>query len=85
MKTLKDFYEDSWPDATKYHRSEAHGFAVDVWGWWRRWKARKLKSVIDRSKAYWRKKRQRQRVVKMLQLQKKFEAALKEVKENAHV
>jgi len=84
MKTLKDFYEDSWP-TTKYHRSEAHGFAVDVWGWVKGWKARKLKSVMDRSKLYWRKKRQRQRVVRMLQLQKKFEAALKSVKENAHV
>ena len=85
MKTEKDFYEDSWPDTTKYHKSEAPMFAVDLWGWLRRLKAEKLKGVMDRSKLYWAKKRQRQRVVRMLRLQRRFEKAMREVKENANV
>uniref|UniRef100_A0A6M3Y0L5 Uncharacterized protein n=1 Tax=viral metagenome TaxID=1070528 RepID=A0A6M3Y0L5_9ZZZZ len=85
MKDLKDFYKDSWDDMTKYHKSDALEFSLDVWGWWRRLKAKKLKGVMDRSRAYWRKKRQRQRVVRMLRLQRKFEKAMRAVKENANV
>jgi len=84
MKTEQEFYKDTWDDMTKYHKSKAPGFAVDLWGWWQRWKSRKLKTVMDRSQAYWRKKRQRQRVVRMLRLQRKFEKAMREVKENAN-
>ena len=90
MKTLKDFYEDSWPDTTKYHRSEVHGFAVDVWGWWRWWKARKLKSVMDRSKLYWAKKKEqkkrnllRQKTEMMWEHRRRYRELLREVREEA--
>ena len=85
MKTEQDFYADTWDNMTKTHRTKAPEFAIDVWGWLTCWRARKLKSVVDRSKAYWAKKRQRQRVVRMLRLQRKFEKAMREVKENANV
>jgi len=85
MKTEKDFYNDTWGNMTKAHRAKTAEFAFDVLEWLRRLKAEKLKNVIDRSKVYWAKKRQRQRVVRMLRLQKRFEKAMREVKENAHV
>ena len=85
MKTEHDFYNDTWSDMTKTHRTKAPEFAFDVLEWLRRLKAEKLKGVMDRSKLYWAKKRQRQRVVKMLRLQRRFEKAMREVKENANV
>ena len=85
MKTEKDFYEDSWPDTTMYHKSKAPELMFDVWGWIKGWKSKKLKNVMDRSRASWAKKRQRRRVVKMLRLQRKFEQAMREVKENSNV
>ena len=90
MKTLKDFYEDSWPGTTKYHRSEAPEFAFDVLGWWMRLKAEKLKGVMDRSKAYWAKKKEqkkrdlfKQKTEMMWEHRRRYKELLREVREEA--
>ena len=90
MKTLKDFYTDSWPDTTKYPKSKAPEFTVDVSGWWRWWQAKKLKSVMDRSKLYWAKKKeqkkkdlQRQKVELMWEHRRRYRELLREVREEA--
>ena len=74
MKPIRDSWEDSWDDMTKYHQTEAPAFAVDVWGWWRRWQARKLKGVMDRSRLYWARKREQK---KMKQRRRKTEMMFK--------
>jgi len=51
MKDLKDFYEDSWPGMTKYHRSEAPGFAVDLLDQLRKWQARRREKRIAEHEA----------------------------------
>ena len=83
MKTEKEFYENSWSDMSNSSRHRE--ISWDILGWLRQLKARKLKDVMDRSRAYWARKRQRRRVVRMLRLQRKFEQAMREVKENANV
>ena len=79
MKTEKDFYEDSWDNMTKTHRTQAPEFVMDLWGWWRRWQARKLKAVMDRSRAYWARKREQK---KRNQLRWKTEKMRKHLKEH---
>ena len=90
MKTEKDFYADSWDDMTKYHKSEAPEFAVDLWGWWHRWQAGKLKAVMDRSKAYWARKREqkkrdqlRWKTEKMWEHLRQHKRLLRELREEA--
>ena len=83
MKTEQKFYRDSWDDMT--HGSRRREISFDILGWWAKRQAKKLKDIIGRSQAYWAKKRQRRRVVKMLRLQRKFERAMRDVKGHAHV
>ena len=90
MKTEKDFYEDSWDNMTKTHRTKAPEFAVDLWGWLRRLKAEKLKGVMDRSKLYWaRKKEQKKRdrlrwkTEKMWEHLRQHKRLLRELREEA--
>uniref|UniRef100_A0A6H1ZDF3 Uncharacterized protein n=1 Tax=viral metagenome TaxID=1070528 RepID=A0A6H1ZDF3_9ZZZZ len=90
MKTEQDFYNDTWSDMTKTHRTKAPEFAVDLWGWWRRWQARKLKAVMDRSRAYWTKKREqkkrdqlRWKTEKMWEHLRQHKRLLRELREEA--
>ena len=90
MKTEKDFYEDSWPDMTKYHKSKAPELMFDVWGWLRRLKAEKLKGIMDRSKLSWAKKEaqkkrdlRRQKTELMLEHRKRYRELFKEIREEA--
>ena len=61
MKTKQDFYNDTWSDMTKTHRTKALEFSSDVWGWLTCWRAKKLKAVMDRLKAYWARKREQKK------------------------
>jgi len=90
MKTEQEFYKDTWDDMTKTHRTKAPEFAFDVLGWLRRLKAEKLKGVMDRSKAYWaRKKEQKKRKLlrkkteAMWEHRRKYRELLKEIREEA--
>ena len=90
MKTEKDFYEDSWDNMTKTHGTKAPEFAIDVWGWLTCWRAKKLKAVMDRSKAYWaRKKEQKKRdrlrwkTEKMWEHLRQHKRLLRELREEA--
>ena len=75
---------------TRYHKSKAPELVVDLWGWWRRWQARKLKAVMDRLKAYWARKReqkkmkQRRRKTEMMFKHRRiYREMLKEIREEA--
>jgi len=90
MKKIKDSWEDSWDDMTKYHRAKAPEFAFDVLEWLRRLKAEKLKGVMDRSRLYWAKKKaqkekdlQRQKVELMWAHLRKHKELLGEIREEA--
>ena len=90
MKTEKDFYNDTWDNMTKTHRTKAPEFAVDLWGWLRRLKAEKLKGVMDRSKLYWARKKEqkkrdllRQKTELMLEHRKRYRELFKEIREEA--
>ena len=90
MKTEKDFYNDTWDNMTKTHRAQAPEFVMDLWEWWHRWQARKLKAVMDRSKAYWARKKaqkekdlQHQKVELMWEHRKRYRELFKEIREEA--
>jgi len=90
MKTEQDFYNDTWSDMAKTHRTKAPEFAIDVWGWLTCWRAKKLKAVMDRSKAYWARKREqkkrdlrRQKTELMLGHRRRYRELLREIREEA--